>query len=43
MLCADLEGGNEGGMGGREPQDGGDICIHVADSLCCIAETNTTS
>ena len=21
---------------------GGDICIHIADSLCCKAETNTT-
>ena len=20
----------------------GDICIHIADSLCCTAETNTT-
>ena len=25
---------------GREVQEGGDICIHIADS-CCIAETNT--
>ena len=31
-----------GGMvGGREVQEGGDICI-LADSLHCIAETNTT-
>ena len=29
-------------MGGRrEVQDGGDICIPVADSCCCMAETNT--
>ena len=28
--------------GGREVQEGGDICIHIADSLCCTAETNTT-
>ena len=21
---------------------GGDVCIHIADSLCCISETNTT-
>ena len=26
---------------GREAQGGGDICIHVADSHNCIAETNT--
>ena len=25
-----------------EAQLGGDICIHIADSHCCIAETNTT-
>ena len=32
------------GVGGREAQEGGDICIHTAinNSLCCIAETNTT-
>ena len=34
MLC-DLEGA----MGEWE---GGDICIVIADSLCCIAETDTT-
>ena len=28
------------GSGGREVQKGGDICIHIADSLCCTAETN---
>ena len=28
--------------GGRKAQEGGDICIHIADSLCCRAETNTT-
>ena len=27
---------------GREAQEGGDICIHIADSHSCIAETNTT-
>ena len=31
----------EGG-GGREVQEGGDICIHIADSLHCTEETNTT-
>ena len=31
------------GMGdGRETQEGGEICIHIADSLHCLAETNTT-
>ena len=25
----------------RAAQEGGDICIHIADSVCCIAETNT--
>ena len=32
------------GMGsgeGREAQEGGDICIIMADSHCCTAETNT--
>ena len=31
-----------GGGGGREAPEGGEICIYVADSLPCIAETNTT-
>ena len=30
------------GGSGREAQEGGDICRHIADSLCCTAETNTT-
>ena len=38
VLCDDLEGWDEGG-GGRALQEGGNICIHVADSLCCTAET----
>ena len=25
-----------------ETQEGGDICIHTADSLYCTAKTNTT-
>ena len=29
-------------VGGREAQEGGDISIHIADSLCHTAETNTT-
>ena len=31
-----------GGWAGREAQEGGDECIHMADSHCCTAETNTT-
>ena len=30
------------GVGGREAQEEGDICIHMADLLCCTAETNMT-
>ena len=30
------------GVVGREAQEGGDICITIADSRCCIAEINTT-
>ena len=29
------------GISGREGSEGGDICIHIADSLRCTAETNT--
>ena len=28
--------------GGREVPEGGDIGIHIADSLQCTAETHTT-
>ena len=28
--------------GGWEAQEGGNVCIHTADSLCCTTETNTT-
>ena len=40
--CNDLDGWDGVGGGGREFQEGGDICICIADSLCCTAETNTT-
>ena len=33
MLCGDING--------KEIQKGGDICIHIADSLCCTVEGNT--
>ena len=43
MLCDDLEGwdredGREGGSRGRGY---GDMCVHMADSLCRATETNT--
>ena len=39
VLCDGLEGWD--GVGGRETQDRGHICIHIANSCCCTAETNT--
>ena len=30
------------GAGRREAQEGGGICVLIADSLCHTAETNTT-
>ena len=39
-LCNKLEGWDEVG-GGREAQEGGDICIAMADSCLCTAETKT--
>ena len=38
MFCDDLDGWD--GVG--EAQEGGDLCMRMADSLPCIAETNTT-
>ena len=35
-------GGGYGGGGGREAQEGGDVCILTADSCCYTAETNIT-
>ena len=34
MLCGDLNG--------KEIQNRGDICVCIAESLCCTVETNTT-
>ena len=34
VLCGDLNG--------EEIQKRGDVCIQIADSLCCTAENNTT-
>ena len=41
MICDNLEGW-DGVRDRREAQKGGDICILVADSHCCMAETKTT-
>ena len=40
MLCDNLEGWDRMGSG-REVQEGGDICILMADSHFCMAEINT--
>ena len=41
VFCDDLEGW-KGSRGGRDTQEGRDICIHMAASCGCTAETNTT-
>ena len=40
VFCDDLEKCN-GQVGGREVQEGGDICIQIADIIGCTLETNT--
>ena len=40
-FCDDLEKW-DGQVGGREAQEGGDVCMHRADTLGCTLETNTT-
>ena len=40
MLCNDLEGLDGGGVGMGERFREQRLCIHVADSLHCTAETN---
>ena len=37
-LCINLEG-RDGAGDGREVQEGGDICIPMADSCCSLTET----
>ena len=39
MPCDDLE---EWDGGKKEAQEGGDLCVHIADSRCGTPETNTT-
>ena len=39
-LCDNLQGWD--GRGGREAQERGDLSIHIADSLRCTTDTNTT-
>ena len=39
VFCDDLEWW-DGGR--REPQEGGDTCVCMVDSLCCTTVTNTT-
>ena len=40
MLCGSLEGWD--GVGdGRGVQEGGDLCVSVADLCGCVAEANT--
>ena len=40
MLCDSLEGW-DGVGGGREFQEGGDLCVPVAASCWCMAKTST--
>ena len=40
MLCDDLGKMAVGLMRGKEIQEGGDICVHTADSFYCTEETN---
>ena len=39
MLSDDLEGWDGVGVGGSEREG---VCLVMADSQCCAAETNTT-
>ena len=42
MLCGDLDRWDGGGLDGKEVQEGRDIRLSIADSLCPMAETNIT-
>ena len=39
MLCDDPEGWDEGEWG--KVEEGGDICVLVDDSCCCMVDANT--
>ena len=41
-LKLDQEGVGRMGVGGRSKREETYIHTHIADSLCCMAETNTT-
>ena len=41
MIKARHKTSDLGEGGGRDVQEGVDICIPMADSCCCSAETNT--
>ena len=40
--CVMLSRAGRAVVAGREALEGGNIRIHIADSHCCTAETNTT-
>ena len=40
VFCDNLQGW-DAVAGGSKFQEGGDICVLMADSHCCTAETNT--
>ena len=42
IQCSVVTYMSEMGVSERDTQKEGDICIHIADSLHCTAETNTT-
>ena len=41
-ICCNNPEGWDGVGGGRQGQEGGNICISMCDSCQCKAETNTT-
>ena len=41
QLGGDLDGLDGGGGWVEGPKEGEDICIHILDSFCCTAESNT--
>ena len=41
-LCDSIQGSDLGWGWGRMVKEGGDVCIHLADSLHCTAEISTT-